>query len=116
MIIEPIVVEQRVVPPSAELRLRIPPELEYFKGHFPGAPVVAGVVQIKWAIEFASRYLGARGELVGIDALKFQQLMVPDLVVTLSLKWAQGDGKLHFSYQSDVARFSSGRLLFRPGT
>lgn len=115
MITEPIVAEQRVVPPSAELRLRIPSDLEYFKGHFPGTPVVAGIVQIKWAIELASRYLGAHGELIGIDALKFQHVMTPDLVVTLSLRWAQGDGTLQFSYQSDGARFSSGRLLFRPG-
>jgi 3-hydroxymyristoyl/3-hydroxydecanoyl-(acyl carrier protein) dehydratase len=104
----PIVLEQRVAPPRAELRLRVPPELTYFKGHFPGAPVV----QIKWAIELARRYLGAGGELTGIDALKFRQLMRPGVVVTLALEWEESAAKLRFSYRSDDTRFSSGRLLF----
>ena len=39
---EPIVVEQRVAPPEAELRLLIPADLEYCRGHFAGAPVVPG--------------------------------------------------------------------------
>jgi 3-hydroxymyristoyl/3-hydroxydecanoyl-(acyl carrier protein) dehydratase len=108
----PIVLEQRVAPPRAELRLRVPPELQYLKGHFPGAPVVAGIVQVKWAIELARRYLGAGGELTGMDALKFQQLMRPGAVVTLALEWQASAAKLRFSYRSDDTRFSSGRLLF----
>jgi 3-hydroxymyristoyl/3-hydroxydecanoyl-(acyl carrier protein) dehydratase len=112
MIVEPIVLAQRVAPPNAELELSVPPELEYLKGHFPGAPVVAGVVQIKWAIELARRHLGASGHVTGMDTLKFQQLMRPGLVVTLALEWQEADGRLRFAYGSDDVRFSSGRLLF----
>jgi len=113
MITEPIVLEQRVAPPTAELKLEIPAGLEYLKGHFRGAPIVAGVVQVKWAIEFAHRHLEAGGELLGLDALKFQQLMRPGAVVTLELEWQAPVGKLRFSYRSGDARFSSGRILFR---
>ena len=113
MITEPIVLEQRVAPPTAELKLEIPAELEYLKGHFRGAPIVAGVVQVKWAIEFARRHLEAGGELLGLDALKFQQLMRPGAVVTLRLEWEASAAKLRFSYSSGDARFSSGRILFR---
>jgi 3-hydroxymyristoyl/3-hydroxydecanoyl-(acyl carrier protein) dehydratase len=109
---EPIVLEQRVAPPRAELRLRVPPELQYLQGHFPGAPVVAGIVQIKWAIELGRRYLGAGGELMGMDAIKFQQLMRPGAVVTLVLEWDESGAKLRFTYRSEDTRFSSGRLLF----
>jgi 3-hydroxymyristoyl/3-hydroxydecanoyl-(acyl carrier protein) dehydratase len=112
MIVEPVVLEQRVTPPNAELKLRVPHELEYLKGHFPGAPVVAGVVQLKWAIELACRHLGARGDVTGMDNLKFQQLMRPGSVVTLELEWHESGGKLRFAYRSDDTRFSSGRLLF----
>jgi len=110
---EPIVDAQRVDAPSAELQLTIPTDLVYFRGHFPEAPIVPGVVQIKWAIELAGRYLGAGGTFVGMDALKFQQVMSPGISVTLSLRWATSDGKLHFAYQSGGVRYGSGRLRFR---
>ena len=110
---EPIVVEQRVAPPEAELRLLIPTDLEYCRGHFTGAPVVPGVVQLKWAIEAARRHLQASGEIAGADALKFQRALLPGVTATLTLKWLAADGKLYFSYHSDATRFSSGRLLFR---
>jgi 3-hydroxymyristoyl/3-hydroxydecanoyl-(acyl carrier protein) dehydratase len=113
MITEPIILAQRVAPPTAELTLEVPAELEYLKGHFKDAPIVAGVVQIKWAIELGRRYLEAGGELTGMDTLKFQQLMRPGAVVTLDLEWQVVAGKLRFSYRSDDARFSSGRILFR---
>ena len=110
---EPIVDEQRVDGPNAELTLTIPHDLVYFRGHFSGTPIVPGVVQIKWAIELAERYLGAGGKLAGMDALKFQQVMRPGTSVTLTLRWASSEGKLHFAYQSDGVRYGSGRLRFR---
>ena len=38
MTTEPIVVAARVTPPEAELEIEIPADLEYFRGHFAGAP------------------------------------------------------------------------------
>ncbi len=110
---EPIVDEQRVDGPNVELTLTIPHDLVYFRGHFSGTPIVPGVVQIKWAVELAVRYLGADGTFVGMDALKFQQVMTPGISVTLSLRWVAPDRKLHFAYQSEGARYGSGRLRFR---
>jgi 3-hydroxymyristoyl/3-hydroxydecanoyl-(acyl carrier protein) dehydratase len=110
---DPIVAGERVDEASAELQLTIPDDLVYFNGHFPGAPIVPGVTQIKWAVELARRYLGARGTFVGMDAVKFQHVMLPGTSVTLSLRWSAPDGKLHFSYQSDRARYGSGRLRLR---
>lgn len=114
MTTEPVVVAQRVAPPEAELRLEIPLDLEYFAGHFDGAPVVAGVVQVKWAIEAAQRHLGASGALVSMEALKFQRVLLPGHVATLTLKWVAEESKLYFSFASAAARHSSGRLTFRP--
>lgn len=115
MTTEPLVVAQLIAPPEAELRLEIPADLEYFVGHFDGAPVVPGVVQVKWAIEAARRHLGASGTLVAMEALKFQQVLLPGAVATLTLKWVAADSKLYFAFESADSRFSSGRLTFRPG-
>ena len=113
MTTEPIMDGQRIDATNAEFRLTIPHDLDYFHGHFPAAPIVPGVVQIKWAVELAGRHLGAGGTFAGMVALKFQQVMRPGISVTLSLRWAASDGKLHFAYQSDGARYGSGRLRFR---
>jgi 3-hydroxymyristoyl/3-hydroxydecanoyl-(acyl carrier protein) dehydratase len=113
---EPIVTASRISAPTAALSLVIPPDLEYFDGHFPGAPIVPGVVQIAWALDLASRYLGVRGDCIGMEALKFQHVMVPGLAVELTLRWADADAKLHFSFDGEGTRFGSGRLLVRRPT
>jgi len=112
MTTEPIVAAARVDGGvRAELDLVVPADLVYFDGHFPGAPVVAGVVQLKWALELGARYVGARGACVGMEALKFQQVMVPDLAVKLTLRWSALDRKLHFAFEAEGQRFGSGRLV-----
>lgn len=116
MTTEPIVLEQRVTPTAAELVLSIPADLEYFAGHFPSSPVVPGVVQLKWAIESARRLLNVSGEVTRMEALKFQQVMLPGAVAILTLEWDADEGKLDFAYASGDARFSSGRLSFRAAT
>jgi 3-hydroxymyristoyl/3-hydroxydecanoyl-(acyl carrier protein) dehydratase len=112
-VVDPIVLRQRVEPDNAEITLAVPHDLEYFDGHFPGAPVVPGVVQIKWALDLARRLLGLGGVFAGIEALKFQHTLGPGAEVTLELKYADGSGKLHFAFRSGEQRFSSGRVRMR---
>jgi 3-hydroxymyristoyl/3-hydroxydecanoyl-(acyl carrier protein) dehydratase len=112
MSVDPIVLEERATPPEAVVRVSIPADLEYFAGHFPGSPIVPGVVQLKWAIDSARRLLGVRGCVARMEALKFQQVMRPGAAASLTLKWVAADRKLYFAYAADEARFSSGRLFF----
>ncbi len=106
-----MILAERVDPPVAELVLEIPPDLAYFRGHFPGAPVLPGVVQLAWSLELAKRYLRLTGDLRGIEALKFRQVIRPEARVTLTLTFAEKTGKLHFSYESDQGPHSSGRIV-----
>lgn len=112
-VVEPTVVAQRVTTPLAEIDVVVPPDLRYFDGHFPGAPVVPGVVQIKWALAFARRYLDVGGAFAGLERLKFQQLMTPGTRTTLTLEHAAAAHKVQFSFASGQVRYSSGRLLLR---
>ncbi len=112
-VVDPIVTGESVRALEAAIELVVPHDLEYFVGHFPEIPVVPGVVQIKWAIELARRYLNVAGNCSGMEALKFQHVMRPGAQVTLTLEYAAARGKLHFSFASEQARYSSGRLLLR---
>ena len=59
------------------LRFALPASTRYFEGHFPEVPLLPGVVQIGWAVEFGRQYFelparflgGAEGAevLVGVD-------------------------------------------------
>ena len=65
---------------------RVPPSLRYFEGHFPQAPVVAGVAQIAWVEHFARLHLGLSGRFCKIEQLKFQQLLRPAAAFSLSIE------------------------------
>ena len=110
-VVEPIVVQNRVRADAAEIDLVVPADLRYFKGHLPGTPVVPGVVQIKWAILLAQRYLAIGGGFAGLENVKFQRAMTPGSSVTLTLEYAAAACKLHFSFASADARYSSGRVV-----
>jgi 3-hydroxymyristoyl/3-hydroxydecanoyl-(acyl carrier protein) dehydratase len=114
MVVDPVVMDRRVdAAGGAEVDLVVPHDLHYFQGHFAGTPVVPGVVQIKWALGFASELLHTRGVFAGMEALKFLEVMQPGARATLKLGYTQATGKLRFSFEHDGARYSSGRILLR---
>jgi 3-hydroxymyristoyl/3-hydroxydecanoyl-(acyl carrier protein) dehydratase len=110
-VVDPIVVEHRVRADGAELELIVPHDLYFVRGHFPGAPVVPGVVQIKWALVLAQRYLAVGDGFTAMEAVKFQRVMTPESRVTLTLAYASAARKLYFSFASADVRYSSGRVV-----
>ncbi len=109
-VVDPIVVEHRVGDGSAEIALIVPRDLHFVRGHFPGAPVVPGVVQIKWAISLAQQYLGIGHDFAAMENVKFQRAMTPESRVTLTLEYVAAAHTLRFSFASVDGRYSSGRL------
>lgn len=96
------------------LRLRLPPELAHFAGHFPATPVLPGVLQVQWALALAAPRLGIALRCREMEALKFQRLLHPGEEVELELRLDAARGKLHFAYRVDGAYCSSGRLRVEP--
>ena len=109
-VVDPIVVDHHVRAGSAEIALVVPRDLYFFTGHFPGAPVVPGVVQIKWAIALAQQYLGISHAFAAMEKVKFQRAMTPKSRVTLTLEYVAAAHTLRFSFASPDGPYSSGRL------
>lgn len=107
----PLVVKQQQVADEWQLDLQIPVDLAFFSGHFPTAPVVPGVVQVDWAFNLAQELMVIPPRFTGMEVLKFQQLLRPGDAVQLKLSFDQTRSKLHFSYHTEEARCSSGRIL-----
>lgn len=100
------------------LRLLLSPELPWFQGHFPDAPLLPGVTQIHWVMHYASTRLGLSLPFGGLDQLKFQRPLRPGAECTLILHWQADKGELGFRYElsdggsNEVA--SSGRVRLAP--
>jgi len=104
---------ERKGPLQAELRLRLPEALLYFRGHFPGGAILPAVVQIDWAIHYAVELFGLDGTFRGMDRLKFRRVLEPLEEPRLVLEHDPTDGVLEFSYSTAAGRHSSGQLWLR---
>ena len=94
------------------LELLVPADLDYFNGHFPNAPILAGVVQLHWAVEYSKKhFLLSQADADNIEVLKFQVVIIPGQKLTLTLTKKSSD-KILFSYASDKGQHASGRLVF----
>ena len=96
---------------SVIVELAVPEDLPLFAGHFPGAPILPGVILISWAATCAEAYLGWRGDSLGIDHLKFNAAVWPreSLQLTLSLT---PTGGVKFDFQAGGKAKAAG--VFRP--
>lgn len=101
------------------LSLFIPANLYYFDGHFPGRPVLPGVVQTHWAVHFGREHWGDLGDFSGLEAVKFQQVVTANQTLLLRLEYQPDKGKLYFTYISgsvdEPIAHASGRIVFVQG-
>jgi 3-hydroxymyristoyl/3-hydroxydecanoyl-(acyl carrier protein) dehydratase len=96
----------------ATYQLHIDANIAYFSGHFQHMPVLPGVTQIHWAVQFARQLWPIAAQFERMEVIKFQHIIQPDCQVQLQLEW---DGtKLRFAYSSEAGAHSSGRLIFAP--
>lgn len=105
----------------------IPMALSCLAGHFPENPIVPGVVQIDWVVNWAQQQFGL-GDVCKIDKIKFMQLMQPmpsdhcsvdepsEERYRCELKFLVEKGKVTFAYYADVdstnTAITTGQLTF----
>lgn len=104
--------ERRREPGRLSERLRIPADLAFLEGHFPGHPVVAGVVQVHFAMAALEEMLGRAPRLEMLEGLKFRELLLPKQEVLLEVRMDEDSERFAFSLvdAGEPTRvFSSGR-------
>jgi 3-hydroxyacyl-[acyl-carrier-protein] dehydratase len=97
----------------SEITLRIDPDHPAFAGHFPGRPIVPGVVLLDAAVHALGEMLhpGATGS-VQVTSAKFLSPVGPGETVTISLATSATGAR--FEISSEGRKVATGTLALQP--
>ena len=102
-----------------ESALHIPVDHPAFAGHFPGAPIVPGVVLLDAVVYAAREHLalqltgsleGGRGEVCQISTAKFLSPVGPGETLTISCA-TSASGSIRFDISSGNRKVAMGTLV-----
>ena len=96
---------------DAHIQIAVAESLPQFEGHFPQTPILPGVAQVEWALHFGRMLFSLPPVFLGLEALKFQRVIVPGSVVHLTLRFAPERTRLEFMLHSDAGQHATGRVL-----
>jgi 3-hydroxymyristoyl/3-hydroxydecanoyl-(acyl carrier protein) dehydratase len=92
--------------------LRVPPTLAHFEGHFPGLPILPGIVQLDWAIRLAAAHVSGVRDIASVDRLKFTAPVMPGAVLELRLSHDAARRRVQFAYRLNRRDSSSGVIVY----
>ena len=95
--------------PNAQFNWIVPAEHPAFAGHFPGNPIVPGVVLLDRAILFAEELIGKSGLNWQVGNAKFFSPVRPEEALTFVLE-AKPSGSISFVIRGTERDIASGSL------
>ena len=95
--------------------LDVSTDLEVFKGHFPGNPILPGIVQVHWAVGISMAVFSFRDAPFEIKRLKFKSIVQPPRVLELVLS-RNAAGEILFKFTSTGQVHSMGCFVIEEET
>lgn len=111
-VLDPAILDVAATEDRVELRFSVPDDLFYLRGHFPGFPVLPGVVQLDWAIHYGRQYFPIGDGPAKTVQIKFRKLIHPNAAILLELTYLRERQRLSFEIRDEEGIFSSGRIGF----
>jgi len=100
-------------PQARAFELRVPHTLAHFAGHFPGLPILPGVVQVDWAIRLAHEWLPGVRTLASVEQLKFMAPVPPGALLRLTLTHDAARRRVSFAWRAGGRDCASGVIGYR---
>lgn len=88
----------------------LPANLACFQGHFPGQPILAGIVQLHWATQLYARCWADPRAVVRVTRLKFTRVIRAWSPLELRLDSQSGGDDFAFSYWVGATCCATGRV------
>lgn len=92
-------------------QLELGGEETVFEGHFPGRPILPGIIQLHWAVSYAHYFLNRSEQPSQVSQLKFKKVFIPP--GTLEIELLTGTSlDLVFRTFSPAGDHAQGKLLY----
>lgn len=88
----------------------VPGSFSGYRGHFPGNPILPGIVQLSFIRRLAERRLGLPLRLAGVRRIKYLRMITPDLPVTLKLELEPGETEGTWAANASFINGEGGRV------
>lgn len=95
---------------TAQIALHIPIDHPAFAGHFPGSPIVPGVVLLDEALHAIASSRGLSLATCHLNTVKFLSPLTPGVPVLLTYE-VQSNGFIHFDIMAETRKIASGSVL-----
>jgi 3-hydroxymyristoyl/3-hydroxydecanoyl-(acyl carrier protein) dehydratase len=93
--------------------LSVPAEHPVFRGHFPGNPIVPGVMLLEWVMREVAQVLGLAPSALRLREAKFFTPLAP--LQQAKLSFEPGPRRCAFDIQCDATRIARGILEWGSG-
>jgi 3-hydroxyacyl-[acyl-carrier-protein] dehydratase len=98
-------------PGAFSAEFRFDPARPVFRGHFPGRPLVPGVLEIEMVRLAVERHAGQRYRIAGVTRAKFTGAVVPGDLVVLAARVTAEDARLSVSATLRVGDAPKGTVV-----
>ncbi len=79
---------------NIQANIKLNPEHNIFKGHFPDNPVLPGVVQLKIVKEIINKVYNKKHTIKSASNIKFTGIITPETIFTIDIKVNKTDNGL----------------------